>query len=78
MAPKVKLMYFDIRARAEIIRIMLNYGGVEFEDQRIQPFWVEGSDWPIVKQSKVEHAHQNFTSNINCIFQRQSMVSCQS
>ena len=55
MAPKVKLMYFDLRARAEIIRIMLNYGGVEFEDKRIQPSWVEGSDWPKVKPSKVEH-----------------------
>ena len=47
MAPKVQLMYFDIRARAEIIRIMLNYGGIEFEDKRVQ-----NADWPKVKPSK--------------------------
>ena len=46
MAPKVQLMYFDIRARAEIVRIMLNYGGIEFEDKRIQ-----NADWPKVKPS---------------------------
>ena len=46
MAPKVQLMYFDIRARAEIVRIMLNYGGIEFEDKRVQ-----NADWPKVKPS---------------------------
>ena len=59
MAPKVKLVYFDLRARGEIIRIILNYGGVEFEDERIQAPWVEGSDWPKVKPSEVEQACQN-------------------
>ena len=53
MAPKVQLMYFDIRARAEIVRIMLNYGGIEFEDKRIQ-----NADWPMVKPSMLYRLEQ--------------------
>ena len=34
MAPKIKLIYFNARGRAEMNRIMLNYGGIEFEDVR--------------------------------------------
>jgi len=44
MAPKVKLLYFDGRGRGEMIRIMLSYGGVEFEDKRIKM-----EEWPQVK-----------------------------
>ena len=47
MAPKVKLLYFDGRGRGEMIRIMLSYGGVEFEDKRIKM-----EEWPQVKPSK--------------------------
>ena len=47
MAPKVKLLYFDTFGRAEIIRTILNYGGIEFEDKR---FKVE--EWPQTKPSK--------------------------
>ena len=74
MAPKVKLMYFDIRARAEIIRIMLNYGGVEFEDKRVQ-----NADWPKVKPSKTRTTcKERCASKLINIFQPQSLVSCQS
>ena len=76
MAPKVKLMYFDIRARAEIIRIMLNYGGIEFEDKRVQ-----NADWPKVKPSKISPYIVSFSSRIKdlCIFfQLQSLATCQS
>ena len=47
MAPKVQLLYFDGYGRAEIIRIILNYGGIEFEDKRVT--W---DTWPQIKPSK--------------------------
>ena len=47
MAPKVELLYFDGYGRAEIIRIILNYGGVDFEDKR-----VNGEEWRQIKPSK--------------------------
>ena len=47
MAPKVQLLYFDGYGRAEIIRIILNYGGVKFEDKR-----VNFEEWPKIKPSK--------------------------
>ena len=47
MAPNVQLLYFDGRGRGEIIRIILTYGGVEFEDKR-----VSFEEWPQVKPSK--------------------------
>ena len=47
MAPKVELLYFDGYGRAEIIRIILNYGGVEFEDKR-----VNFEEWPKIKPSE--------------------------
>merc|ERR1712037_674515 len=44
MAPKIKLIYFDARGRAELNRIMLNYGGIEFED-----FHIQHGDWEQTK-----------------------------
>merc|ERR1712037_703206 len=44
MAPKVQLLYFDGRGRGEIIRMILGYGGVEFEDKRVKM-----EEWPQVK-----------------------------
>ena len=36
MAPKVKLTYFNLRGRAEPARLLLAYGGVEYEDHRLK------------------------------------------
>ncbi|XP_045165952.2 probable glutathione S-transferase 9 isoform X2 [Mercenaria mercenaria] len=34
--PKYKLIYFDIRGRAEIPRLLLTYTGIKFEDKRLR------------------------------------------
>jgi len=44
MAPTYKLYYFNIRALAEPIRYLLAYGGITYEDVR-----VERADWPTLK-----------------------------
>ncbi|XP_005093136.2 glutathione S-transferase class-mu 28 kDa isozyme [Aplysia californica] len=41
MAPKIKLVYFNIRGRGELIRLTLHAGGVPFIDER-----VDFQDWP--------------------------------
>ena len=46
--PHYKLVYFDIYGRAEYIRMIFGYAGVEFEDQRV------GEEWPKVKPSKLK------------------------
>ena len=46
MAPKIKLIYFDARGRAEMNRIMLTYGEVEFED-----YIIKHEEWEEVKKS---------------------------
>nr|WCC58244.1 glutathione S-transferase [Pharsalia antennata] len=46
MAPAYKVTYFDITALGEPIRFLLNYGGIEFEDNRIQK-----ENWPALKPS---------------------------
>ena len=55
--PKYKLTYFNSRARAEPIRLVLAAAGINYEDVRIK-----AEDWPKVKQSKIftilfEHYH---------------------
>merc|ERR1712184_224233 len=37
--PNVKLTYFNLRGRGEPCRIMLAYGGIKYEDERIPPPW---------------------------------------
>jgi len=44
--PTLKLTYFDIKARAEPIRLALTIGNVPFEDYRIQR-----EQWPELKKS---------------------------
>lgn len=47
MAPAYKVTYFDITALGEPIRFLLSYGGIEFEDNRIQK-----ENWPALKPCK--------------------------
>ncbi|XP_053887151.1 hematopoietic prostaglandin D synthase isoform X1 [Malaclemys terrapin pileata] len=42
--PHYKLMYFNLRGRAEIIRYLFAYSGIKYEDHRI-----EQVDWPKIK-----------------------------
>lgn len=46
MAPTHKLTYFNFKGLAEPIRFLLNYGGIEFEDVRI-----DRENWPQIKES---------------------------
>ncbi len=48
MAPKVVLTYFGVRARAELIRLILKAGGVDFEDNRLTQ-----EEWPALKQGEI-------------------------
>ena len=73
MAPKVELLYFDGYGRAEIIRIILNYGGIDFEDKR-----VSFEEWPQIKPSKqLPYLFQaEFIFTINILFQQPRLDSC--
>ncbi|XP_038611198.1 hematopoietic prostaglandin D synthase isoform X2 [Tachyglossus aculeatus] len=42
--PNLKLVYFNLRGRAEIIRYLFAYMDLKYEDQRIEP-----ADWPGIK-----------------------------
>ena len=45
--PSYKLTYFDITGLGEPIRILFNYGGIDFVDNRIS-----FEEWPQHKSSK--------------------------
>merc|ERR1711879_99427 len=47
--PNVKLTYFNLRGRGEPCRIMLAYGGIKYEDERIPPPWDPATSWPTLK-----------------------------
>ena len=46
--PSYQLVYFNIRARAEVARMLFGVAGVEFEEERI-----EIADWAGRKGSKL-------------------------
>jgi hypothetical protein len=47
MAPTYKLTYFNVKGLGEPIRFLFAYGGIEFEDFRI-----EKQEWPQIKPCK--------------------------
>merc|ERR1712004_869374 len=47
--PNVKLTYFNLRARGEPCRLLLAYGGIKYEDERIAPPWDPTSTWATLK-----------------------------
>merc|ERR1711983_4010 len=47
--PNVKLTYFNLRARGEPCRLLLAYGGIKYEDERIPPPWDPTSTWSTLK-----------------------------
>merc|ERR1712107_601692 len=49
--PNVKLTYFNLRARGEPCRLLLAYGGIKYEDERIPPPWDPTSTWSTLKPS---------------------------
>ena len=48
--PKFKLHYFNVTALGEPLRFLFAYGGIEYEDVR-----VDFADWPALKPSKSIH-----------------------
>lgn len=48
--PKFKLVYFNVTALGEPLRFLFAYGGIEYEDVRVDP-----ADWPALKASKSIH-----------------------
>lgn len=49
-----KLIYFDFEGRAEPIRWLLSYAGVNFEDKRI-----DRDEWKELKPSECDDFHLN-------------------
>jgi len=49
--PDIQLTYFDLRARAEPARLLLAYGGVSYEDERIATPWDDRAGWLAKKSS---------------------------
>merc|ERR1712045_503681 len=47
MAPKVKLTYFNLRAKGEPSRLLLAYGGVKYEDYRVS--FEDQREWKVMK-----------------------------
>jgi glutathione S-transferase len=47
MAPSYKLVYFNARGKAEHIRFIFAYAGVDYEDERISQ-----DKWPELKRSE--------------------------
>merc|ERR1712244_104258 len=47
----IKLTYFDLRAMGEPCRLLLAYGGLKYEDERIPPPWDPTSTWGTLKPS---------------------------
>ena len=66
MAP-VTLTYFNVRGRGEIVRLTLAYGGIEYEDRRLEYM---GDEWKAMKKgTTTEHIINSiYTHLVRSIF----------
>ena len=59
--PRLRLMYFALRARAEPARMLLRYAGIPYEDE------VVGRDWAKLKPTKTrEGCGEGTQKGISC------------
>jgi hypothetical protein len=63
MAPSYKLIYFNARGKAELIRFIFAYAGVDYEDERISQ-----DKWPELKRSEYCRILQFISHEDTCIF----------
>ena len=47
--PSYKLYYFNLRGRAELVRLIFAYAGVEYEDVRFD----RNTEWPTIYKNKM-------------------------
>lgn len=62
MAPSYKLIYFNARGKAELIRFIFAYAGVDYEDERISQ-----DKWPELKRSE-------YCRILQCIFHEDMFI----
>ena len=46
---QIKLTYFDFYGRGELARLLLAFGGLEYEDNRIPKPWEDPNPWMEIK-----------------------------
>ena len=62
--PEYKLIYFNARGRAELVRWIFAYGDIPYTDERF-----EMEDWPTKKPSEFPLIQAScFFGNYNCCF----------
>merc|ERR1711982_61281 len=75
MAPKVKLTYFNLRGRAEPTRMLLAYGGIEYEDCRVTPGFVDPTEWMALKPKTPYGSLPLLEWNGECLAQLEKRLS---
>ena len=52
VVPKLEVVYFSVRAKAEPVRMVLEYGGIPYVDHNVASFF-DGKSWPEVKKAEL-------------------------
>ncbi len=60
---KIVLTYFDSRGRAELARLIMAAGGIDYEDKRIT-----GEEWEKLKPSEKNRKNKVHLQKLNEIF----------
>lgn len=58
---KYKLIYFNLRGRAEPVRMMMALAGQEYEEEN-----PDQKDWPVIKGSKSRLGNEVITGRDDC------------